>query len=203
MAARIVAPCGPDGEGLLADAGQVTQQVLGIFTLLVEVEFHVVEARQPQYRQLVVLRKARLDLQLPVDVVRQERQADHLEQQLQVRLAQREEVGGFLADMAAPAQRHLRSPERRLESLFLGIPVPQPDVQHRAQRPGTVGRESPGVEIDLADQIGIEDAHGAARGALRGKVVDIGDFDAVQIELVFRRAAAAYDQIVAIAHGRE
>ena len=203
MAARIVAPCGPDGEGLLADAGQVTQQVLGVFALLVEVEFHVVEARQPQYRQLVVLRKARLDLQLPVDVVRQERQADHLEQQLQVRLAQREEVGGFLADMAAPAQRHLRSPERRLESLFLGIPVPQPDVQHRAQRPGTVGRESPGVEIDLADQIGIEDAHGAARGALRGKVVDIGDFDAVQIELVFRRAAAAHDQVVAIAHGRE
>ena len=105
--------------------------------------------------------------------------------------------------MSAAAQPDLRRTQRRLEGLLFGIPVPQPEIQHRTQRPGTVGRESAGVEADFADQVGIEDAHGAARGALRGEMVDIGDFDAVQIELVFRRAAAAHDQVVAIAHGRE
>ena len=203
VTARIVPPRRADGKGLLPNPGQVAQQVFGILALLVEVEFHVVEARQPQHRQFVALRKTRLDLELSVDIVGQERQADHLEEQLQVGLPQRKEIGGFPADMSAAAQPDFRRSQRRLEGLLFGIPVPQPEIQHGTQRPGTVGRESPGIEADLADQVGIDDAHRTARGSLRGEMVDIGDLDAVHVEFVLRRASAAHDQVVAIAHGRE
>ena len=87
MAARIVAPRSTHREGLLPDAGQITQQVFGIFALLIDVELHVVDAGERQHREFVALREARLDLHLPVDVVGQERQPQHLEQQLQVGLA--------------------------------------------------------------------------------------------------------------------
>ena len=154
-------------------------------------------------RHLVVLREAGLDLHLPVDVVRQEGQPQHLEEQLQVGLPEREEVGGPATDVAVAAHAHLRGAERRLEVLLLGVAVTQAEVQHGAQRPGAVGREGPRVEVDLAHEVGVDDAHRTARGALRGEVVDVRNLDAVHVELVLRRAAAAHDEVVAVAHGRE
>ena len=203
MAAGIVAPRGPDRKGLLLDARQIAQQILGVFPLLVDVEFHVVDAGQRQHGQFIVLRKTALDLHLPVDVVRQEGQSQHLEQQLQVGLPQREEIGRLFADVSAAAHPHLRGAQRRLEGLLFGVAVAQLEIEHRAHRPGPVGGKGSGVEADFAYQIGIDDAHRTARGTLRGEVVDVRNLDAVHVELVFGGSAATHDQIVAIAHGRE
>ena len=92
------------GEGLLLDAGQVAQHVLRVLALLVGVQLHIVDARQAQKDELVRKREARLDLELPVDVVGQERQSQHLEEQLQVGLADRKKIGGLLAKMSGSAQ---------------------------------------------------------------------------------------------------
>ena len=196
----VVPPRGPDGEGLLPDARQVAQQVLSVLALLIDVELHVVDAGERQHREFVALREARLDLHLPVDVVGQERQPQHFEKQLEVRLTEREDVGRAAADMPAAADTGIRCAERRLEGLLLGIAVAQPEIQHGAQRPGPVGGKRPGVEADLLDQVGIDDAHRTARRALRGKVVDVRNLDPVHEELVLRRSAAPHDQVVAVAH---
>ena len=53
-----------------------------------------------------------------------------------------------------------------------------------------------GEEVDVADELGIEDGDGAAGGGEVGEVVDVGDFDVVDDEEVFERAAAADDDVV-------
>ena len=198
-----MAPQGPHGEGLLADTRKVAQQIGGVLALLVDVQAHVVDARKGQEGHLVAFRKARLDLHLSVDVVGKERKAQEFEEQLQVGLPQRKEVRRFPAERAVAAHPHLRGPERRLEGVLPGVPVAQPEVEHRAQRPGAVGRKGPRIEADLLHKVGVDEAHGAARGALRGEMVDVRDLDAVHEELVLRGAAAPHDQVVAVAHGRE
>ena len=92
------------GEGLLLDARQVAQHVLRVLALLVGVQLHVVDARQAQEDELVRRREARFDLELSVDVVGQERQSQHLEERLQVGLADGKTIGGLLAKMSGSAQ---------------------------------------------------------------------------------------------------
>ena len=203
MLSGVVAVDGAYGEGLLPDAGQVAEQVFSLLALFVGVQTHVVDAGKSQHGQLVAGRQFALDLDLRIDVVGQERKSQHLEQQLQVRLAYGKEVGRPLREGAVAAKRHFRCAERRLEGVFFGVAVAQAEIQHRTERSGPVGGEGAGVETDLAHQIGVDDAHGAARSALRGEVVDVGNLDAVHVEDVLRRAAAAYDQVVAVTDGRE
>ena len=201
VAAGIVLVGRAQGEGLLLDAGQVAQHVLGVLAFLIGVQLHVVDARQAQEDELVRGREARLDLELPVDVVGQERQAQHLEKQLQVGLSDGEEVGGALAEMSRAAERHFRGTQRGLEGLVVGVAVAQADVHHGAQRPALVGREGTGVELHLADEVGVEDADGTARCALRGEVVDVRNLNAVHVEAVLRGRATAHDEVVAVADG--
>lgn len=186
VAAGVVLVGRAQGEGLLLDTGQVAQHVLGVLAFLVGVQLHVVDARQTQEDELVRSREARLDLELTVDVVGQEGQAQHLEEQLQVGLADGEEVGGTLAEMASAAERHFRGAQRGLEGLVVGVAVAQADVHHGAQCPALVGRKGAGVELHLTDEVGVEDADGTARCALRGEVVDVGNLDAVHVEAVLR-----------------
>ena len=193
----------PYGKRVLLDARQVAEQAFRVLTLFVGVQLHVVYAGQPEHRQFVVLGKPCLNLELPVDEIGQKRQADHLEQQLQIRLADGEEIGGAPPHMPRRAQRHLRSTEGCLEIVALGIAVAQPYVEHRAERPALVGRESAGIELHFAYEVGIEYAHRAARGPLRGKVIDVGYLDAVEEKAVLRRRTAAHDEVVAIADGRK
>ena len=60
--------------------------------------------------------------------------------------------------------------------------------------------ESTGVEIDFTYQVGIEDTYGTTGSSLRAEMVDVGNFYSVQIETVFRRGTATYNQVVAVAY---
>ena len=105
--------------------------------------------------------------------------------------------------MPAAAQGGFRCAESGFERLPFRVAFTQAEVEHGTHGSGAVGGESPGVELDFAHQVGVDDAHRPTRRALRGKVVDVRDFDAVHVETVFRWAAAAHDEVVAVAHGRE
>ena len=199
----VMAVHGTHSKGFLLDTRQVTEQIFVLLALLVEIELHVVDAHQSEESQLVPLRETGLDLQLPVDVIGQERKPQQFEEELEIGLPHGKEVSRLFAHVSAAAERHFGGTERRLEGLPFEIAVPQPEIQHRTERPGTVGGKRTRIEIDLAHQIGIHDAYGTARGTLRGEMVDIGNFDPVHEEAVFGRSAAPHDQVVAITDGRK
>ena len=54
MPSGVVAVEGAHGEGLLPDAGQIAEQIFGVFALFIGVEPHIVDTGKPQYGQFVV-----------------------------------------------------------------------------------------------------------------------------------------------------
>ena len=203
MPAGIMAVRSPHRKRLLFNLGQIAQDVVRTLILSgqVRIQLHPVHSGQRHHGQFVVWRQAGLHLELSVNVVRQERQAYHLEKQLQIGLAQGEQIGGLLPDVAAPAQGSLGGSQCRLERLALRTAVAQTEIEHRAHGSGTVGRERTGIELDFAHQIGVDDTHRTSRSPLCGEMVDVGNLNAVHVEAVLRRAAAPHNQVVAIAHG--
>ena len=142
--------------------------------------------------------EAVLVLELEVIIGRQEGQLDGLEEPLQVGLARRGDEGGLRPQRPLDGQGGVGGAHRGLEVHAVGVPVALLDLHHGAQRISTVGREGPTIEIDLAHEVGIDHPHDAARGALRGEVIDHGDLDAVEVEDVLRRPPAAHDQVIAV-----
>ena len=120
------------GKCFLVDCGQVAEQVFGVFSFFVRIQLHLVDTCQGEHGKFVVFRKAGLDFELPVYEVGQEGQAQYLEQELQVRLAYGEEVGGAVVEVPAAAQGYFGCAEGCLEGLFVGVAVAQAEIEHRA-----------------------------------------------------------------------
>ena len=45
-----------------------------------------------------------------------------------------------------------------------------------------IGRESAGVKLHFAEEVGVDDSNRATRGALGGEMVQVGDLDPVQVK---------------------
>ena len=53
-----------------------------------------------------------------------------------------------------------------------------------------------GVEIHALDKVHVDHSHGSTAGALRREVVDVGNFDAVEVKTVFVGRTATNDNVV-------
>ena len=150
MSAGIMLVGGSQGVGVLMDDGQIAEQELRSIAFLVGVQLHSVDASQAQKHHFVLVREARFHLELGIDVVGQEGQAQEIEKVLQIRLPDGEQIGGAGREMSASAQRSLGRSQGGLEVLTLGIAIVQMDVHHRTQCARAVGREGARIEVDFA-----------------------------------------------------
>ena len=145
----------------LLDDGQVGEDVLVFFReilLVAGVELHVVDRPEAEDGQLVLSVERVLHLELRVGEGRQEGQADQVEQELQVGAAQGDLVGGLVADRAVGGEAHLRGAEDAAQGEFLLVAIFQFEIEYGAERVALRGGKGGGVEVDLADEVGIQDA---------------------------------------------
>ena len=145
----------------LLDDGQVGEDVLVLFRealLVAGVELHVVDRSEAKDGQLVLPVERVLHLELRIGEGRQEGQADQVEQELQVGAAQGDLVGGLVADRAVGGEAHLRGAEDAAQGEFLLVAIFQFEIEYGAERVALRGGKGGGVEVDLADEVGIQDA---------------------------------------------
>ncbi|KAF5052171.1 hypothetical protein DSECCO2_411420 [anaerobic digester metagenome] len=165
------------------------------------VQHRFIDGADTQKCQFVLLVETGFHLKLKVVVGRQERQADQVKQELQVRAAGRYQKSGVLTQGAVEGKRQVGSADGAFEDQPLGVPVDLPHLNHRTQGISAVGRKSAGIEVHFTDKIHIDDAHRTAGRSLCGKVVEVGNLHTVEIEPVFAGATAAYNNIVAERNG--
>ena len=64
-----------------------------------------------------------------------------------------------------------------------------------------LGRECTGIVFHFTDKVNIDYSHRTSRGSLRGKVVEVGYLDAVEVKPVFTGSPASDDKIIAERYG--
>ena len=101
--------------------------------------------------------------------------------------------------MSACAYSDFGCSDCSLECLLVRVSVLEGYVHHRTQRSSPVCRKRAGIEADLADKVGIEDADRATGSALSREMVDVGNLDPIYEEGIFRRTSSPDDQVVTIA----
>ena len=199
----VVSVRGSESECFLMDSGEIAEQIFGIFSFFIGIQFHLVNACKTKQGQLAVLVETGFCFELSVNEIGQEGQSQSLEQKLQVGLACGEQISGALPQMACSAERDFRCADGGFERLLVRISVLEAEVEDGTQGSGAVGGEGARIKCNLAYQVGIDNTYRSSGCTLSGKVVDVGDFDAIHIKAVFGRRTAPNNQVVAIADGRE
>ena len=183
---------------------QVIEQVALCFRtifLQVGIELHVIDGTEADNRNLVFRIYLIFIFHLKVVVGRQKRESDKLEKQLKIRLTGRHDEGGFLADRAIHGESRIGGSDTYLCVNAVAAAIFLADIHDRAEAIGAVGRKSAAVEVHLPHKVGVDDTHHTSRGALCGKVIDDGDFNAVEIKHILRRPTSAHNQVVPVGIG--
>ena len=188
---------------LLLDFRQVTKNIFVVFAIRFRVQSHIVDSSESQHCQLVLFVKPGFQFELRIGESRQEREVEHIKQELQIRLTYRYQIRGLFPDMPVGGERHFGCSEGSLYRVMLHISVAQLEIKNGTKCVSSISGESTSVEIDFTYQVGIKDSHRTAGCSLRTEVIDIGYFHSVQIKTVFRRRTTAHNQVVAVADRRE
>ena len=191
------------GIGFLLYFGKVTEHVFGIFSLNTQIQFHAVKTSQSEQSQFIVTVETSFQFEGSISIRRQERQSQHLEQSLQVGLADRHQIGGLFAQVPVGTQRNFRSAQSGFQGVPLHVAIAQTEIQHTAQGIAPVGREGPAVKLHTTNQVGINQSDRPAGSSLGTEMVDVRNFHSIQIETVFRRPTASHNQIVTVTDGRK
>ena len=104
----VVSVRGSESECFLMDGGEIAEQIFGIFSFFIGIQFHLVNAYETKQGQLAVLVETGFCFELSVNEIGQEGQSQSLEQKLQVGLACGEQISGALPQMACSAERDFR-----------------------------------------------------------------------------------------------
>ena len=83
----VVSVRGSESECFLMDSGEIAEQIFGIFSFFIGIQFHLVNACKTKQGQLAVLVETGFCFELSVNEIGQEGQSQSLEQKLQVGLA--------------------------------------------------------------------------------------------------------------------
>lgn len=92
----VVSVRGSESECFLMDSGEIAEQIFGIFSFFIGIQFHLVNACKTKQGQLAVLVETGFCFELSVNEIGQEGQSQSLEQKLQVGLACGEQISGAL-----------------------------------------------------------------------------------------------------------
>ena len=188
------APAGP-GDVLV---GLVDDEILvGIGIPGSEVDG--VEAGDAEQGDPVPGRQVPAQLALQVAVARHGSGADGVDDEIEIAAPTRGDPGAAPSRQGAfEKQAGSRHAELQLPLELLAAALAQVDDRHRRHAFPVSRGEPPGVEGDVLDEIGVQQADRAARSPLGREVVDVGDLDVVDEDEVLRGAAAAHDEIVAL-----
>ena len=164
---------------LLLDFRQVTKNIFVVFAIRFRVQSHIVDSSESQHCQLVLFVKPGFQFELRIGESRQEREVEHIKQELQIRLTYRYQIRGLFPDMPVGGERDFGCSEGSLYRVVLHISVAQLEIKNGTKCVSSISGESTGVEIDFTYQVGIEDSHRTTGGSLRTEVIDIGNFHSI------------------------
>ena len=85
------------------------------------------------------------------------KQLRNIEKELQVGTAQGNLIGCLVADRAVGGESHFRSAEDATQGEFLLVAILQFEIEHRAECVTLRGGKGGGVEVNLANKVGIQD----------------------------------------------
>ena len=87
-------------KGFLINLRQIPQNVFGILTFDVKIQFHAVDTSQAEQGKFIPIVETGFQLKRSIRISRKQRQAQNLEKHLQIRLTDRYQIGGFVAQMS-------------------------------------------------------------------------------------------------------
>ena len=127
----------------------------------------------------------------------QKREPQCFKNKLQVTPAHAKDERGLLTGRPLQGQAEVAGSNDHVRRPFVRTGLFETELHHRTERIATGGWKGPCVEIDVLHQIDVDHPHRSAARALGGEVVDVGDLNAVDVETVLIRCAAADDDVVA------
>ena len=162
-----------------------------------QVQLEVIECTKADDRDGVFVIGARSPLELVVVVNGQKREPQCFKNKLQVTSAHAKDERGILTGRPLQGQAEVAGSNDHVRRPFVRTSFFETELHHRAERIAAGGWKGPCVEIDVLHQIDVDHPHRSAARALGGEVVDVGDLNAVDVETVLVRCAAADDDVVA------
>ena len=118
----VVSVRGSESECFLMDGGEIAEQIFGIFSFFIGIQFHLVNAYETKQGQLAVLVETGFCFELSVNEIGQEGRSQSLEQKLQVGLACGEQISGALPRWPAPLSETSDAPMVALNACLSGLP---------------------------------------------------------------------------------
>ncbi len=192
---------GADGVVPLRVDRQISQNILLLVGRIgFQVQGKVVNCSQTDHGQFIFLVKLGAGLELEVVVIGEEWQSQCFEKPSEVRAPSRGQESGFFANRSFHGQTEVAAADGGIKSQTVFAAGFLLDVHHRTQGIASAAGEGAGVKINLADEIDIDQACRATACALRRKVVDIRNLDAINIKAVFIGGTPADDDIVTKSH---
>ena len=146
----------------LVVSGQKVQQKAASFVgigIQICVQPHLVQRSQSNDRKIASVADTIVVFELEIVVSRQKGEIKPLKEHLQVGLTHRSYEGGAGVERAVECQRSIGSPQRDFRMHTVTASFLHANIQHRTQCIGTIGGESPRIEIDGTHQVGIENPH--------------------------------------------
>ena len=125
MCACIMTINGSQCKCLLLDFRQVTKNIFVVFAIRFRVQSHIVDSSESQHCQLVLFVKPGFQFELRIGESRQEREVEHIKQELQIRLTYRYQIRGLFPDMPVGGERDFGCSEGSLYRVVLHISVAQ------------------------------------------------------------------------------
>ena len=161
-----------------------------------KVEFKVVKCPESQHSDRISIVRSPRPFVLVVVVDGQKRQANRLEQQLQIAPADTCNQTAVFACGSFHSDPEVARAHHSIGSPLICSGIFEAKFHHAAERVASRGGESPRVEVHPFHEVYVDHAHGPAARPLGGKVVDVGNFDAVEVEAVFVGRTPANDNVV-------
>ena len=162
-----------------------------------QVQFEVIECTKADDRDGVFVIGARSPLELVVVVNGQKREPQCFKNKLQIAPAHAKDERRILTGRPLQRQAEVAGSYHHVRRPFVRAGLFETELHHRAECVAAGGWKGPCIEIDVLHQIDVDHPHRSAACTLGGKVVDVGDFDPVDVETVLVRRAATNDNIVA------
>ena len=125
-----------------------------------------------------------------------------MKQKLQIRTACRKDQVGILADRSIECQTDIAGTEHEGTRNLILVAFDLLDVHDTTERISSVGGKGTGVKIHLPHKIHVDHANRSTRRSLRGEVVDVRHFDAIEEETVLVRGTVTDDDIVTKGNSR-
>ena len=168
------------------------RRVLGQFC----VQLKIIQRPQSEHGDGIFVIWTPCPFVLVVVVNGKEWEADDLEQQLQVAPAHAHDEAAVFACWTFQGQSDIACAQHRICGPLVTPWVFESEFHHTAQCIPSGRWKGPCIEVHPLHEVHVDHAHWPSTGTLCGKVIDVGDFNAVEVEPVFIGRTSADDNVV-------